>query len=112
METQNIYLPVNWVDGMKINKQHFIAERNAMQQQIVFSGGSHITAVNYGLLPAIANEQKAFKITVSLDNQQFVQVRLINCRAITPGGAFINIEEGAFGENDIKAKVPDLSVPF
>ena len=112
MDSQKIYLPVNWTDGMKINKNHFIAERNAMQQQIVFSGGSHISEVNYGLLPAVANEHKPFKIFVSLDNQQHIQVRLVNCRAITPGGAFINIEEGMYGDNDVVSKVPDLSVPF
>lgn len=112
MEDVNNYLPVNWVDGMKINKQHFIAERNALQQQIIFSGGSHITEINYGLLPAIAREHKPFKIFVSLDNQQQIQVRLVNCRAITPGGAFINIGEGHYNDNDVAAKVPDLQLPF
>ncbi len=112
MEDVNNYLPVNWVDGMKINKQHFIAERNALQQQIIFSGGSHITEINYGLLPAIAREHKLFKIFVSLDNQQQIQVRLVNCRAITPGGAFINIDEGHYNDNDVAAKVPDLQLPF
>jgi hypothetical protein len=112
MSQQNIYLPVNWTDGMKINKTHFIAERNAMQQQIAFSAGSYITDINYGLLPPIAREQADFDISVSLDNQQYVQVRLINCRAITPGGVFIDINNGLYGENDLSVKIPDLFVPF
>ena len=112
MENQESFLPVNWIDGMKINKAHFIAERNAMQQQIVFSGGSHITAMNYGLLPATAEEHKPFKIFVSLDNQQQIQVKLIHCRAITAGGAFININESSAVNNDLSASLPFLQVPF
>ena len=29
MQSNTEYLPVNWVDGMKINKTHFIAQDNA-----------------------------------------------------------------------------------
>jgi hypothetical protein len=112
MQKSKTYLPVNWVDGMKINKTHFVAERNALQQQIVLSGGSHISDINYGLLPMVAQEHEAFNVSISLDNQQYVQVRLVNCRAITPGGAFININDGSFTDDDTAAKIPDLSVPY
>jgi hypothetical protein len=111
MDTQKQYMPVNWIDGMKINKAHLEAERNAMQQQVVFAAGSHVTDINYGLLPAVANGQNGCRIFVSLDNQQYVQVRLVSCRAITPGGAVIHVDEQtAAGAIDVK--VPDLSVPF
>ena len=112
MENQESYLPINWIDGMKINKQHFIAERNAMQQQIIFSSGSHITAMNYGLLPATAEGHKPFKIFVSLDNQQQIQVKLIQCRAVTAGGAFIDINESSYTDKGLSTTLPFLQVPF
>ena len=112
MENRDNYLPVNWIDGMKINKGHFIAERNALQQQMVFSAGSHITALSYGLLPATAEEHKPFKIFVSLDNQQHIQVKLIHCRAITAGGAFININESSLASNELSTAVPTLQIPM
>ncbi len=112
MDSKPIYLPVNWIDGMKINKQHFITERNAMLQQLAYSAASHITAVNYGLLPPVAAEHKPLKLFVSLDNQQYVQIRLVNCRAITPGGVYINIEESSFEENQASAQLPSLGVPL
>jgi hypothetical protein len=111
MSTQQYYLPVNWVDGMKINSTHLLAEHNALQQQAVFAAGSHITGINYGLLPPVANGQGGCRLFVSLDNQQYVQVRLVSCRAVTPGGAVIHIDEET-AANAISAKVPDLSVPF
>lgn len=96
------YLPVNWVDGMKMSKDHFFAERNAFLQTLSGSTGAHINAVNYGLLPPVAEEHIPFNIHVSLDNQEMVTVKLISCRAVTPGGHLI-----VAGES-----VPLLQVPI
>jgi hypothetical protein len=112
MDTQQLYMPVNWVDGMKINKTHLEAERNALQQQAVFAAGSHITSINYGLLAPVTSLQESCRVFVSLDNQQHVQVRLAACRAITPGGAVIHIDEQPGAATVVDAKVPGLSVPF
>jgi hypothetical protein len=87
------YLPVNWVDGMKMSKEHFIAERNAFLQTLSGSTGAFINAVNYGLLPPVAAEQNPFNIHVSVDNQEMVFVKLISCRAVTPGGHLIFTDE-------------------
>lgn len=103
-------MPVNWTDGMKINKTHLVAERNALQQQMVQAAGSYISSVNYGLLPQVAEEQQPFNMQVSLDNQQHLQVRLISCRAITPGGALIDIDERHGIAEPLSVKIPDLSV--
>ncbi len=37
MDKQRLYLPVNWTDGMKINKTHFIDEQNARIQDQAFA---------------------------------------------------------------------------
>ncbi len=112
MANHTTYHPVNWIDGMKINKNHFIAERNALQQQIASAVGAHITTVNYGLLPYVANEQKPFNIHASLDNQQHVQIRLVNCRAITAGGYVVHIEDGNHVGNHINAPLPELITSY
>jgi hypothetical protein len=108
MSESKKYLPVNWIDGMKINKNHFITERNAQLQHAILSTGTHISHINYGLMPLVVREHNPFKIFVSMDNMQQVQVRLVNCRAVTPGGALISIEDGAYEENDVKTMVPEL----
>jgi hypothetical protein len=105
-------MPVNWVDGMKINKTHLIAERNALLQQVVFAAGSHISPINYGLLPPVAPGQPSCQLFVNLDNQQHVQARLASCRAVTPGGVVIHLSEPDMPAASVQAKVPDLSVPY
>jgi hypothetical protein len=111
MNTQENYWPVNWVDGMKINKTHLTAERNALQQMAMHAAGSHINATNYGLLPPTVAGETGCKVFVSLDNQQQVQVRLVNCHAITPGGVTIHIDAQTDTATS-HAQVPDLSLPF
>lgn len=112
MDTQHVYMPVNWVDGMKINKTHLTAERNALQQQVVFAAGSHISSISYGLLPPVAAGQQGCDWTVSLDNLQNVQLRLNYCRAITPGGAVVHINSGGMPAMAVETLLPGLSVPF
>lgn len=104
-------LPVNWTDGMKINKNHLVAERNALQHQAILAAGSNLSDVNYGLLPPVAEGTQPFKMFASLDNQQHLQVRLLNCRAITPGGVIIDVNESDAEKGNLSILIPNLSVP-
>jgi hypothetical protein len=113
MAKQNYYLPVNWADGMKINKTHFIDEQNARIQDQAFATGAHISNINYGLLPAVAGEHNPIRLYINLDNQQQVTVNILYCRAVTPGGYVINIEQET--DNNFTTadeKIVGLSVPF
>jgi len=87
------HFPVNWVDGMKIKKQHFIDTENAMLDQIRDAISSSLHAQNYGLLPAKAESKESLRCWFVTDNQQQWRVKLTECRAVTPGGARIEIPE-------------------
>src|SRR5579859_2519803 len=89
---ENNYLPVNWIDGMKINRSHFIAQDNAVIFHLAQVAGSMLNDYNYGLLPA-GNGSPALKLFLSTDNQQRVQVRIQQCRAITAGGYYFDFRE-------------------
>jgi hypothetical protein len=86
------YLPVNWVDGMKINKSHFIAQDNALTHQLIRSIGAQLHPCNYGLLPTNWQGYKEMKLFVHIDNQEQVDVRLQSCRALTTGGFLVWID--------------------
>ncbi|MEO6670254.1 MAG: hypothetical protein ABIN36_12305 [Ferruginibacter sp.] len=89
---ENYFLPVNWVDGMKINKSHFIAESNALAYQLAQNTSCMLHELNYGLLPVSASGGSV-KLFVSTDNQRKIQVRVQQCRAITAGGYYIEFNE-------------------
>jgi hypothetical protein len=50
MNKTSFNLPVNWMDGMKVNKEHFIATDNHVTRQIKSIYSSFINPFNYGLL--------------------------------------------------------------
>lgn len=113
MAKQPYYLPVNWVDGMKINKTHFLDEQNARIQAQAIATGVHVNNINYGLLPAVTGNHNPIKLYINYDNQQQVIVNLLSCRAVTPGGYVINIEQDDDNDFDsFSEKIKGLSVPF
>ncbi|MBO9732240.1 MAG: hypothetical protein J7623_26600 [Chitinophaga sp.] len=87
------HFPVNWVDGMKIKKQHFIDTENALLDQIRDALSCSIHALNYGLLPPKAESKESLRCWFVTDNQHQWRVKLTECRALTPGGGRIEVPE-------------------
>lgn len=104
----NSFLPVNWVDGMKINKSHFIAEANAMAFQLAQNTSCMLNELNYGILPALTAGE-GLKLFISTDNQRKIQVRIQQCRAITAGGHYIEFKEDTYVQG--AALTPIVSEP-
>lgn len=110
---QNQYLPVHWIDGMKINKNHFIAQNDAFTSQVTQGVSGLLNEYNYGLLPNASDGNNGLKLFVTTDNQQQVQVRLQQCRAITLGGHIIQLGDGSpINGGYVSAAIPNLSIPF
>lgn len=104
------YLPVNWMDGMKMNKSHFIAQDNAQTWQLAQGISGLLNYHNYGLLP---NAGKDFKIFLTTDNQNQIQLRINRLKATSLGGYVVNIEtEHKGNEGYIEAHLSGLSIPF
>jgi hypothetical protein len=91
MNEQSKYFPVNWIDGMKINKDHFIAQDNAMIDALHRNVCINLSPIRYGLIqPSIGGDDN-FRVTIAADNQNTVSVNVLSCKAVTPGGMLINI---------------------
>src|SRR4030095_1231998 len=91
MSDQPKYFPVNWIDGMKINKDHFIAQDNATIDALHRSISINLSSIRYGLIqPSIGGDDN-FRVIITADNQNAISVNVLNCKAVTPGGMLINI---------------------
>jgi hypothetical protein len=100
------YLPVNWIDGMKISESHFIQSENSVTDRIRDNAAIFISANNYGLLPAKPGNDSSFNLSVNVDQSKLMRVKLIECRAITAGGMRIEIgAEYAAKINTFETKV-------
>jgi hypothetical protein len=82
-------LSVNWVDGMKINKEHFEQTDAYFKELSRDSIALLLNDFNYGLCPPSAENSTSLNLKISIDPSKIIHVQLLNCRAITPGGARI-----------------------
>lgn len=81
------HFPVNWIDGMKINKNHFLEVQNFVSDSIRDSVGIHTSMINYGLLPVA----EPIKMNLIIDNHKLLRIKVEECHAITPNGSRIDI---------------------
>lgn len=108
------HLPVNWIDGMKINKSHFIAQDDAWRDALNDVSSINASHLRFGILPSSAEGENNFNVKISLDNQNVLRVTVLSCQAITPGGIKINLPFSGLGEN-ISADAdgnPSTTFPF
>lgn len=86
------YHMVNWVDGMKIRKQHFIDQQNAFNQQVMHGISTQLSAMNYGLLPPSPQDGRpSCKLNIEVENADMIHLKIFSCKAATPGGFIIDI---------------------
>ncbi len=107
IERQN-FLPVNWVDGMKINKNHFIATQDYVSDSLRDVRGGFLTAINYGLLPMQGTGQSV-KINMSIDNHNLLRVHVDECFAVTPNGCRIEISSVNTREEQLSSEFVEAS---
>lgn len=91
MRDQTKHLPVNWIDGMKINKSHFMAQDDAWKDALHDTAALTVSPIKYGVLPASAAGEETFNVKVSLDNQGLLRVNVLSIQAVTPGGVRMQV---------------------
>lgn len=84
---------VNWIDGMKINKHHFIDLENSFLHALKTAEEVNLTPLNYGLLPHYSEKGSSLELSISVDGQSSLEVNVTYCKAITLGGYQIDISE-------------------
>ncbi len=84
----------NWVDGMKINRQHFIDSENAVADQLRDVLAMNLHSANYGLLQPLPGEKSALECNVVSMQSKQLKVTVSYCRAITSGGCRVEILPG------------------
>jgi hypothetical protein len=90
------YLPVNWIDGMKISRKHFEETGQYLQEQLRDVSAQRLTDYEFGILPS----ETIMDLKVFCDFSQRISVELNSCTAITPNGSRIQIQpQDAFKYN-------------
>ena len=82
---------VNWVDGMKISKEHLVQLENYFIDAIRDMKSANLTNYNYGILPPYKKEKQSSDFEIMEHVTDHIEVELRCCNAITAGGCRINI---------------------
>ncbi len=109
MEEKQISLRVNWHDGMKLNKDHFIASDNyhIAQDNIIRRIAIHEN--NFGLLPTVDNMSEVFEIEVRREANALKLVKYA-FRALMLNGMLIDTNSSLF--NSYNVDLGDVSFLF
>ncbi|OQX72292.1 MAG: hypothetical protein B6D61_14215 [Bacteroidetes bacterium 4484_249] len=94
------YKQVNWIDGMKVNKNHFIGLENYFIASLNDIRNNNLNDNNFGLLPLKDDSRNFLNINMVVDNQNYLKVKVLSCHAITPGGYRIEITEDESEQTD------------
>lgn len=92
------YNLTNWVDGMKVGRQHFVDSENAFIDQIRDSNAVFVRNFNYGLLEPLMGEKSSLACDVMNNQSNQFKIVVSQCRAITMGGNRIEIIQGIHAE--------------
>ncbi|HKR04544.1 MAG TPA: hypothetical protein VJY62_07895, partial [Bacteroidia bacterium] len=82
---------VNWIDGMKISKDHFIQQEFFYTDQIRDAAAGQLSRINYGLLSPVDESGKTLNVKINVDPAKVIRVDLLECHAITSNGERIEI---------------------
>jgi hypothetical protein len=112
MRDKQKYFPVNWIDGMKINKNHFIEQDNAWKDALQSMVSLGLSPLRFGVLPASAAGEETFNVKISFDNQNSLRVSVLACQAVTSGGVQIALPAfSTVGQTDT-GNIITQSFPF
>jgi hypothetical protein len=90
MPGDNKYLPVNWIDGMKISRKHFEQTGLYTEDRIRDVTALHLTDYNFGILPV----ERSLDIAVFIDSAQLISIELKSCNGFTPSGNRVETGSG------------------
>jgi len=78
---------------MNIGKEHFIQHENVIAESFNDVRAVLLNSRNYGLLPVDSQSATSFRTVFRIDNQNFLKVKIFQCRAVSEAGIRIEILE-------------------
>lgn len=107
------YPAINWTDGVKITKDHFLESHSHATEAVQDATTIGLNSYNYGLLKPKKDENTPLKIQVVTQTSERLAIQLIHCNAITKNGCRIEYNSDLYGgkhpEAVIEAKNIDVN---
>ncbi len=109
MKNNNHYA-VNWTDGVKLTKDHFVESYFNSVDTIRDSVQTRIHTYDYGLLQAEQGMLSALEIETQTHTEERLVLALQSCNAITAGGCKIKFSTDMYGGEAPVAKIESKDI--
>jgi hypothetical protein len=86
------YNYVNWMDGMRIHKDHFVQTDNANKYALLQAASVFTSPIRFGILPFVNTGREGYEVQLAVDNQNTLRVHISSIEAVTLGGHRISIQ--------------------
>ncbi|MDE5419195.1 hypothetical protein L3049_14435 [Labilibaculum sp. DW002] len=97
-----MHLPVNWVDGMNINKKHFIAQENSFVKNSMGLANLSVSPLSFGLV-----RSEADFLWMDIDNDLQLLVNFKPVDVIFPSGFQYRIVDGKEFKKEFTCDLPN-----
>lgn len=94
---KNNHFLINWTDGVKINKDHFIESDFHHLDAMRDYATTQLTSYNYGLLRAHSGNDESYTLKTDVNSKERLVMRLKYCNAITKKGCRIHFNSDIYG---------------
>ncbi len=99
------YLPINWVNGLKLNNGHFFETYYNMMETVRLNREEGLTSYNYGFGERLEHASSPIELETKGDTIDTLSIHLKSCNAITRGGFSIIYDQSLYGEFAPSAKI-------
>ena len=102
------YLPVNWVNGLKLNNGHFFETYYNMVDTVRQNREESLTSYSYGFGENLTETKNPIEMEMKGDTIETFSIRLKSCNAITRSGLSIIYDPTLYGDYVPTVKVKEV----
>lgn len=92
------HLPINWVNGQKINNSHFFETYYNVIEMLRQNREESLTSYNYGFGEKLEKAQSSIDLDIKGETAETLNVQLKSCSAVTRNGFHILFTKELYGD--------------
>ena len=104
------HLPINWVNGQKINNTHFFETYYNVVEMLRQNREEGLTSYNYGFGEKSEREESSIELDIKGESAETLSVELRACNAVTRNGYHILFSKELYGDFTPKCTLKDIDI--
>lgn len=104
------HLPINWVNGQKINNTHFFETYYNVVEMLRQNREEGLTSYNYGFGERSEKEESSIDLDIKGETAETLAIELKGCNAVTRNGYPILFSKELYGDFTPKCTLRDIDI--